>query len=141
VGLDAHEKECMGTETTYLAAGARLVIGKSVGYHPSVDSFLGRLKILVRQDSVQISEHGYDALMDDNLFIREILAGMQDAVLVEEYPSYPKGPCALVLLRDGSGMPIHFVWGIPRGKTSPAVLVTAYRPDPARWSDDFVRRR
>jgi class 3 adenylate cyclase len=32
-------------------------------------------------------------------------------------------------------------WGIPRGQTAPAVLVTAYRPDPARWTDDFLRRR
>jgi len=24
--------------------------------------------------------------------------------------------------------------------SSPAVLVTAYRPDPARWSADFTRR-
>jgi hypothetical protein len=23
---------------------------------------------------------------------------------------------------------------------SPAVLVTAYRPDPTRWTDDFLRR-
>ena len=25
--------------------------------------------------------------------------------------------------------------------TSPAVLITAYRPDPERWSDDFMRRK
>jgi len=24
---------------------------------------------------------------------------------------------------------------------SPAVLITAYRPDPERWSDDFMRRK
>ena len=37
--------------------------------------------------------------------------------------------------------PIHVVWGIPWGQISPAVLVTAYRPDPARWTEDFLRRR
>lgn len=26
--------------------------------------------------------------------------------------------------------PNHVVWGIPIGKSSPAVIVTAYRPDP-----------
>jgi hypothetical protein len=30
---------------------------------------------------------------------------------------------------------------IPRGEVSLAVLVTAYRPDPERWSDDFTRRK
>ena len=46
-----------------------------------------------------------------------------------------------VLQRDGIDKPIHVVWGIPRYATSPAVLVTAYRPDPERWSDDFSRRK
>ena len=32
------------------------------------------------------------------------------------------------------------VWGIPKESASPAVLVTAYRPDPERWSGDFNRR-
>jgi len=54
---------------------------------------------------------------------------------------YPKGPSALVLQSDRGGRPIHVVWGIPRGESSPAVLVTAYRPDPDRWTDDFQRRK
>jgi len=30
---------------------------------------------------------------------------------------------------------------ILKGLSSPAVLVTAYRPDPAKWTDDFKRRK
>ena len=37
--------------------------------------------------------------------------------------------------------PIHVVWGIPKGHSSPAVLITAYRPDPEIWEDDYLRRR
>jgi hypothetical protein len=46
----------------------------------------------------------------------------------------------LALQRDRDGSPVHVLWGIPRGETGPAVLVTAYRPDPRRWSDDLKRR-
>jgi hypothetical protein len=46
-----------------------------------------------------------------------------------------------VLQRDRDRNPIHVVWGIPKGADRPAVLVTAYRPDLARWSDDFMERR
>ena len=69
------------------------------------------------------------------------MAGVSGAVVVEDYPEYPKGSCVLVLQQDRRGEPIHVVWGIPKYASSPAVLVTAYRPDPGQWSDDFMRRK
>lgn len=102
---------------------------------------LSTVRQLVATGDIRISEHGYDELSEDNLSVRDILSGIKNAVLVEDYPSYPKGPAVLVLQFDGSNRPVHVVWGIPKGLKSPAVLVTAYRPDPTRWNEDFTERR
>ena len=72
-------------------------------------------------------------MAEDGILAGEAIDGVMDAVVVEDYPRLLEGTlyaCAL-----------HVVWGIPRGQVSPAVLVTAYRPDPAVRTDDFLRRR
>lgn len=106
-----------------------------------MNEILGRILHLLKHKQVMISDHGYDELAADGIFVRDVIASAADAVIVEEYPEYPKGPCVLVLQKDGEGNPIHVVWGIPKGASTPAVLVTAYRPDPERWSKDFTRRK
>lgn len=103
---------------------------------------LTTIKQLALAGQVRISEHDYDELVDDDLTAREILEGLPHAVLVEDYPGYPKGACVLVLQHDSESAPVHAVcWGIPKGHDTPAVLVTAYRPDPARWNATYMERR
>ena len=80
------------------------------------------------------------ALADDGLTIDEGLASVPSAVVIEENPDYPKGSAALALQLDAEGNPVHAVWGIPRGYKSPAVLVTASKPDPALWDSTFTQR-
>jgi hypothetical protein len=106
----------------------------------SVIETLKRIRTLVEAGQVKISAHGYHEMAEDGILATEVVAGLSGSVIVEDYPDYPKGPCVLVLEIDPSGNPIHALWGIPKGKSSPAVLITAYRPDPDRWSDDFTRR-
>lgn len=73
--------------------------------------------------------------------MRESLEGAANGAVIEEYPDCLKGPCILILKRRRSGNPVDFVWGIPKGLDKPAVRVTAYRPHPEPWDENFLRRR
>ena len=57
-----------------------------------MSEFVERVYALIRAGDVRISEHGYDELAEDGLAAREVLGGIQEAVVVEEYLNYPKGP-------------------------------------------------
>ena len=102
---------------------------------------LDEIRALVARGEVRISVHGYAELAADQILVHDVVSGLVAAVVVEDYPEYPKGPCVLVLEKDTTGKPVHAVWDIPKGQTSPAVLVTAYRPDAAKWDETWRKRR
>ena len=106
-----------------------------------MSSTLRQICKLVNTGEFRISDHGYDELAEDGILVGEVIASLASAQVVEDYPNYPKGPCVLVLQTGDDQQAIHAVWGLPRGQDSPAVLVTAYKPDPKKWTDDFKRRR
>ena len=106
-----------------------------------MSTFLNQVQALVDDDEILVSLHGSEELAADNIDVRDAVGGLVSAVPVEEYPDYEKGPCILVLQHDREDRPIHVVWGIPAGRTKPAVLVTAYRPDPRKWDETWQRRR
>jgi hypothetical protein len=101
---------------------------------------LNQIQRLVAKADILVSDHGYDELATDDILIQDVIDGVNDAAVIEDYPNFHKGPCVLVRQFDRQMRPIHVVWGIPKGKKRPAVVVTSYRPDPVRWTNDFTRR-
>ena len=53
-----------------------------------------KVRALVQRAEVRISDHGYDEMSDENILAKEVLAGVFEGIVVEDYPSYGKGPCA-----------------------------------------------
>lgn len=102
---------------------------------------LTKIVALVAKGERVVSEHAYERLAENGINTTDIEVGVANAVSIEDYPDAHRGPSVLVLQKDRLGQPIHVVWGLRIGTTTPAVVITAYRPDPLLWSTDFRSRR
>ena len=95
----------------------------------------------MRDGQVRPSLHGFREMAADGILLNDLFDNLDSAVVIEDYLDAIRGPTVLVLQKDSAGRPVHVVWGIRKGSEGPAVLVTAYRPDPLLWSPDFMKRR
>ena len=101
---------------------------------------LHRVRMRIAERDYRFSSNAYDKLDELGIDGTDVLSGIGRARVVEDYPTYGKGPCVLVLQETQSG-PIHALWGFVKQTDRPAVLVTVYRPDSKRWSEDYMERR
>jgi Domain of unknown function (DUF4258) len=106
-----------------------------------MSEILRRVQALVARGEYLISRHGFHELLADDILTKDVLTGVAHAIVVEDYPDSRKEPAVLILQNDGDGLPVHVMWGIPKAEGTPAVLVTAYRPAPELWSEDFMKRK
>lgn len=87
----------------------------------------------------RISDHADEESHNDKLTFDDVFASVLDGEIIEIYPEDKPYPSCLVYGRNFKNEPIHSVWAYNKEKEA-SVLVTVYRPDPARWID-FKRRK
>lgn len=97
------------------------------------------LREAIRNGRFRVTRHADDAALDDGLAINEILASVLGGEIIEEYPDSRPFPSCLIYGRTPNGEPAHGVWGYDDAAPL-AILITTYRPDPARWIEWRIRR-
>ena len=97
---------------------------------------LRRVQTLVMAGEYRVSDHAYEELLKDAILQSDVVVGIATSELVEDYRERER---VLALHYDANDRPVHVVWAI--SERQQAVLVTAYRPDPGVWDNDFKERR
>jgi hypothetical protein len=96
------------------------------------------LIVAIRNGQVRITDHADEEAVRDQLAVDEIYFSVMHGEIIESYPNDKPYPSCLAMGRNFADEPIHSVWAYNSGNGW-AVLITVYRPDPARWIDGKVR--
>jgi Domain of unknown function (DUF4258) len=102
---------------------------------------LAKIRAHAQAGRIRVSEHGMQELSNDNISLEAIIGEVEKAQVVEDYPSHCRGPCVLCLQWEDSERPIHVLWGLAVRNPHVATVITAYRPDPTRWTSDLMTRK
>jgi hypothetical protein len=94
----------------------------------------------VRVGRVRVSAHALREAEADGLAMEQIELITVGGECIEDTPADARGPSCLILGRLADGGAVHALWGFDAPSLQ-AILITVYRPDPQRWSEDLRRRR
>jgi len=94
----------------------------------------------IQNNKIRITDHADEEAHSDSLTFDEIFTSVIYGEIIEDYPKDKPYPSCLIFGRNFKQEPIHSVWAYNE-RNQWAVLITVYRPDPARWIDWKVRRQ
>ena len=93
----------------------------------------------IREGRVHITDHAQNEAEEDQLSYDDISASVYQGEVIEDYPDDRPFPSCLIYGNTYSQEPVHSVWAYNK-EGGRAILITVYRPDPARWIHWRVRR-
>ena len=93
----------------------------------------------IRSGRIRITDHADEEAQSDSLRFDQIVSSVFRGDIIEQYPDDKPYPSCLIYGQTYDRDPVHTVWGY-NPESNWAVLITVYRPDPARWID-FQKRR
>jgi len=74
----------------------------------------------------------------DSVTVEDLLATLNEAQILEDYPDHRRGPCCLVLGKTEMGRSLHVVCTYV---SRPLVIITVYDPQPPKWVSPYERSR
>ncbi|MBE9009316.1 DUF4258 domain-containing protein [Pseudanabaenaceae cyanobacterium LEGE 13415] len=86
----------------------------------------------IQLNRIRITDHAVDEAEEDDLTLDEIFQSVYSGEIIEQYHYEKSDPRCLIFGLSDCQEPIHSIWEYNKASDW-AVLITVYRPDPARW--------
>lgn len=80
--------------------------------------------------------HADEERRNDSLSISEVEIALKSGIIIEQYPTDPRGASCLVY-GDVSGVPVHIVCG--KNSMEQLVIITVYKPELPKWKNPKER--
>lgn len=94
----------------------------------------------IQANRIRITDHADEEADADKLTFDEIYFSVLHGEIIENYPTDKPYPSCLIYGQTFGEEPVHSVWAFNE-QNRWAVLITVYRPDPARWINWRERRK
>ena len=99
---------------------------------------INALQNIYKNDEVYATIHVSEKIKERKIKMKDIRFAVMNGEITEQYPDDFSYPSCLILGSAPDGTPVHIVMSYEGNRSS---LITAYRPDPDKWSDDFKLRK
>jgi hypothetical protein len=83
--------------------------------------------------------HAIERMFERGIGVKDIRSALENGETIENYVDESAYPGRLVLTQPGK-RPLHVV-AADNLTADEVIVITGYRPDKSRWTDDFRQRR
>src|SRR5205085_11063563 len=99
-----------------------------------------KIREAIRRHHVRVTDHADEEAAADHLSLDAVYYSVEEGEVIEDYPGDKPYPSCLIFGPAPDASPVHSVWAY-NDVNACAVLITVYRPDPARWVNSRQRRK
>ena len=93
---------------------------------------------LCHDEIIVMTRHARQRLLERNISLDDVEQAIRTGRIIEEYPNDTPFPSCLILGDSANREPVHIVASTDNEFL---YIITAYYPDPQKWSEDFSVRK
>ena len=94
------------------------------------EHILVRMHVQIRAGNLRITQHAQQEMVEEDIFLDDLLETIAQAQILEDYPQHRRGACCLLSGVTAAERAIHVVCTTARATL---IIITVYEPKLPKW--------